>query len=337
MSQTSKDLIASIVAGAAIMAVFASFELVENLYELTREFEDWELDEILACIPALAIVATWFALRRWRESVRLNRTLDEQARELASALSERRAMEAQLREGYKVAAMGTLGGGFANELQRVLAPIVRLVEETGDRTAPAEHDGSRLERIAELVDKSLAIVNRMAAFGDGGMRETELIVAAEAVRESFLLARNDIDPTLDLVFRSGDEGSHIRVSHWELHEVGAQLVANAVEAMGAAGRMEVSVDRTVIDTQTATAQGLAAGSYVRVLVEDVGPGIPPDLRSHVFEPFFTTKGAGDGKGLGLVIAYSLVRGWNGNLTLVSDPGQGAILQLLIPTDDRDQD
>ena len=337
MSQTSKDLIASIVAGAAIMAAFASFELVENLYELTREYEDWDLDEILACIPALAIVATWFALRRWRESVRLNRTLDEQARELASALSERRAMEAQLREGYKVAAMGTLGGGFANELQRALAPIGRLAEETGDRTVPAEHDGSRLERIAELVDKSLAIVNRMAAFGDGGMRETESIVAAEGVRESFSLARNDIDPTLDLVFRSGDEGSHICVSRWELHEVGAQLVANAVEAMGAAGRMEVSVDRTVIDTQTATAQGLVAGSYVRILVEDAGPGIPPDLRSHVFEPFFTTKGAGDGKGLGLVIAYSLVRGWNGNLTLLSEPGQGAILQLLIPTDDRDQD
>ena len=335
-TQTSKDLIASIVAGAAIMAVFASFELVEKLYELTREHEDWELDEILTCIPALAIVATWFALRRWREGARLNRTLNEQARELASTLAERRAMEAQLREGYKVAAMGSLGGGFVGEFRRVLTPIGRLAEETGDRAAPAEHDGSRLERIAELVDKGLAIVNRMAAFGDGGMRDTEAIVAAEGVRESFSLARDEIDPTLDLVFRMDDEGSRIRVNRWELHEVAAQLVANAVGAMGAAGRVVVSVDRPAIDAQTATAQGLSAGTYVRVLVEDAGPGIPPDLRSHVFEPFFTTKGAGDGKGLGLAIAYSLVRGWNGNLTVLTEPEQGAILQFLIPTEDRDQ-
>ena len=103
--------------------------------------------------------------------------------------------------------------------------------------------------------------------------------------------------------------------------------------MGAGGRIEVRVDRTTIDTQTTTAQGLAAASYVRVLVEDTEPGIAPDLQSHVFEPFFTTKGAGDGKGLGLAIAYSLVRGWNGNLTLRSEPGQDRTFQFLILTTD----
>ena len=48
-----EDLIASLVAGAAVMAVFASFELVENLYELTRAYADWDLDEILTCIFVL--------------------------------------------------------------------------------------------------------------------------------------------------------------------------------------------------------------------------------------------------------------------------------------------
>ncbi len=54
MNQTSRDLITSCVAGAVIVVVFASFELVENLYEMTREYEDWGLDEVVACIPALA-------------------------------------------------------------------------------------------------------------------------------------------------------------------------------------------------------------------------------------------------------------------------------------------
>ncbi len=58
--------------------------------------------------------------------------------------------------------------------------------------------------------------------------------------------------------------------------------------------------------------------------------MPLGLQSHVFEPFFTTKGAGDGKGLGLAIAYSLVRGWNANLLLRSEPGPGARFEMLIP-------
>ena len=337
MSRTSRDLIASIAAGAVIVAVFASFELVENLYELTREYEDWDLDEILACIPALAIVATCFAVRRWREGARLNQALNEQAAELADALATRRAMEEQLREGYKVAAMGTLGGGFAKEIRRALEPVGTLSEEGADKSSPDSGERKRWERVAELARSGIAIVNRISAFSDGGMRDTEAIIAAEGVRESVSLALEAIDPTLNVTFRMGDEASRIRVNRWELHEVGAQLVANAVEAMGAAGRLDVSVDLTTVDAQRAEAQGLTAGNHVRVRFQDAGPGIPSDLQGHVFEAFFTTKGAGDGKGLGLTIAYSLVRGWNGNLTLRSESGQGATFEILVPSTGADQD
>ncbi len=106
--------------------------------------------------------------------------------------------------------------------------------------------------------------------------------------------------------------------------------------MGTAGRVVIGVDIMTVDIQTATTQGLTAGGHVRVLVEDNGPGIPPDLQSHVFDPFFTTEGVGDGRGLGLAIAYGLVRGWNGNLKLRSRPAQGATFQILIPTPDVDR-
>ena len=89
----------------------------------------------------------------------------------------------------------------------------------------------------------------------------------------------------------------------------------------------------LLDTDEARQHGLAGGDYVRVGVEDPGPGIPPAIRGHVFEPFFTTKDAGDGKGPGLPIAYSLVRGWNGNLSLAPAAGEGARFEFLIPVDD----
>ncbi|MDD9991963.1 MAG: ATP-binding protein [Rhodospirillales bacterium] len=326
----------SVVAGAAIVAVFASFELVEGLFEATREHEDWDLDEIIACIPALAIVATWFSLRRWREVSQLNGTLNRQAIELADALEQRRAMEEQLREGYKVAAMGTLGGGFAGELRRVLEPVERLSREGLDRATLAPDEKARLERISDAAQGGLTIVSRMLAFGDGGMRATETVVAADTVLESISLAVEALDTVLEVRYRIDDEVSRIRVNRWELHEVAAQIVANATEAMGAGGRIQANVDRTTIDPQTAEARGLATGNYVRVTVEDDGPGIPHGLQSHVFEPFFTTKGTGDGKGLGLAIAYSLVRGWNGDLSVESELGRGATFEILVPIGDADE-
>ena len=335
MSRTGKDLIVSVVAGAAIIAVFASFELVEILFEATREHEDWDLDEIIASIPALAIVATWFSLRRWREVAELNRTLNGQARELADALEQRQAMEEQLREGYKVAAMGTLGGGFAGELRRVLEPIERLAEEGIEQTASVPDEKTRLERISDAAKGGLEIVGRMLAFGDGGMRAKESVPAAEAVLESISLAREALGTPLEVAYRTSDETSRIQVNPWELHEVASQIVANATDAMGSGGRIQVSLERTAIGTRGAEARGLAAGDYVQVRVQDDGPGIPPGLQSHVFEPFFTTKGTGDGKGLGLAIAYSLVRGWNGDLSVESEPGRGAIFEILIPTGDVD--
>ena len=335
MSRTGKDLIVCAVAGIAIMAVFASFELVEILFELTREHEDWELDEIIACIPALAIVATGFSLRRWREVAQLNRTLKRQAGELADALEQRHAMEEQLREGYKVAAMGTLGGGFAGELRRVLEPIDRLSKEGLDKPTLVSEERTRLERISDAARGGLTIVSRMLSFGDGGMRATESIVAADGVQESIALATEALDTIPDLTYRARDEVSRIHVNPWELHEVTAQIVANAAEAAGAGGRVQVTVDRTSVHTPSAEARGLTAGDYVRITVEDDGPGIPAGLQSHVFEPFFTTKGSGDGKGLGLAIAYSLVRGWNGDLSVDSKPGHGATFEMLIPAVDAD--
>ena len=331
MSRTSRDLVVSVVAGITLAIVFASAELVERLFELTREYEDYDLDQIIACIPALTIVLSWFAMRRGREVRRLNATLHEQARELKDALKQRQAMEEQLREGYKVAAMGTLGGGFAAELTSALEPISTLTSAgLGDARTGAD-EKSRLTQISDAATRARTIVNRMLSFGDGGMREPVAMVAAEAVRESISLARDAIDPTLSVDYQLEDDATTIYINRWELGEVGRQLVANAVEAMDTGGRMDVTVARTNLDADSARTQGLAMGAYARISIVDRGPGIPSELRNHVFEPFFTTMGAGDGKGLGLAIAYSLVRGWNGNLSVRSEPGEGATFEILIPT------
>jgi two-component system cell cycle sensor histidine kinase/response regulator CckA len=79
------------------------------------------------------------------------------------------------------------------------------------------------------------------------------------------------------------------------------------------------------------AETLPGGDRVRLVVEDSGRGIPPDVLPHVFEPFFTTKQEGVGVGLGLAIVYGIVQRHHGHIDVTSKPGTGARFTIELPT------
>jgi signal transduction histidine kinase len=94
----------------------------------------------------------------------------------------------------------------------------------------------------------------------------------------------------------------------ELNQVWTNLIANAVQAMGGKGTLELKAAR--------------AGDYVEVTVTDDGPGIDPALGARIFDPFFTTKAPGEGSGLGLHIAYNIVvNKHGGRIEYESRPGR----------------
>jgi signal transduction histidine kinase len=72
------------------------------------------------------------------------------------------------------------------------------------------------------------------------------------------------------------------------------------------------------------------GEYVCLRVRDTGPGIQPEVLSHIFEPFFTTKDVGEGTGLGLAVAYGIVRDHGGRITVESSTGHGAVFDVFLP-------
>jgi signal transduction histidine kinase len=93
----------------------------------------------------------------------------------------------------------------------------------------------------------------------------------------------------------------------ELNQVWANLIDNALDAVGQGGKVELKARRE--------------GASVVVRVIDNGGGIPADIRDRIFDPFFTTKPVGEGTGLGLDIARRLVQRHNGQIELESNPGR----------------
>jgi len=82
--------------------------------------------------------------------------------------------------------------------------------------------------------------------------------------------------------------------------------------------------------QARPAPDLAPGAYVFLEVADTGVGMGPDVLAHVFEPFFTTKATGRGRGLGLSIAYGIVRDYGGRISIRSKEGEGATVRVVLP-------
>ena len=107
------------------------------------------------------------------------------------------------------------------------------------------------------------------------------------------------------------------------------LAVNSRDAMNSEGRLNIRV-RKVDAIPPLRAQPARRGDFVAITVTDTGYGIAPALLETIFEPFFTTKEVGKGTGLGLSQAFGFAKQSNGDIAVVSDPGQGATFTIYLP-------
>jgi CheY-like chemotaxis protein len=119
----------------------------------------------------------------------------------------------------------------------------------------------------------------------------------------------------------------------QVQQVLMNLCANARYAMRDTGGELViaALPRSIDATEAEALGGIEPGDYAELSVSDSGPGMDTNIAGRIFEPFFTTKPVGEGTGLGLAIVHSIVEAHGGVVSIVSAPGQGTRVQLLLPT------
>jgi CheY-like chemotaxis protein len=127
----------------------------------------------------------------------------------------------------------------------------------------------------------------------------------------------------------------VRVDPQQLESAVLNLAINgrdAIEAAGGGGAalLRIVLANATLDAAGAAQQGVQAGDYVRLTVTDSGVGMSEATVVRAVEPFFTTKGDGKGTGLGLPMVYGFARQSGGAMQIVSEPGQGTTVALLIP-------
>jgi signal transduction histidine kinase len=109
------------------------------------------------------------------------------------------------------------------------------------------------------------------------------------------------------------------------------LLVNAAQATTGDGSVTVSIARVDPTAEEAAELAIEAGrGYLAVSIADTGSGMDEATRARIFEPFFTTKPVGQGTGLGLSVAYGILRSWQGAITVRSAVGRGTTFVLYVP-------
>ena len=246
-------------------------------------------------------------------------------------VTERRALEVQLREAQKMEAVGRLAGGVAHDFNNLLVGILGYSELLKKKLA----DQSSLLRMANEINfaamRARDLTSRLLALSHRQLLQPAVLDLNALVRQCERLLRPIIGEDVHVVLRLGPKIGSVKADPPQLEQVILNLALNARDAMPRGGTLSLETCNIQVDAALARQHpGLIPGAYVCLQVADTGHGIAPEVMPRIFEPFFTTKELGKGSGLGLSTVYGFVKQSGGCVTVSSEPGQGAAFGIYLP-------
>jgi len=246
-------------------------------------------------------------------------------------ITERRALEEQLRQSQKLEAIGRLAGGVAHDFNNILMSIMGASDLLLMQLPCEDPARGEATEIKQSVERGAGLTRQLLAFSRRQATRPRLFALGEVVGGMETMLRRLIGPEIDFKIISPSEPIAVVADSGQIEQVILNLVINARDAMPDGGRLTVTLEDIELDESAAVAlvEG-RSGRYARLSVSDTGTGIDEPTRARLFEPFFTTKEHGKGTGLGLSIVYGIVRQSGGYVGVASEPGRGATFLIYLP-------
>ncbi len=254
--------------------------------------------------------------------------------ELRQSESERKALEEQLTQAQKLESIGVLAGGIAHDFNNLLGVILGYSQLALHDLGEGSRGGRYLEEVIKSAQRGADIVKPLLDYAKPQKYEfkpVNLYERAEFVvkqlRKSAEFDWNHITCTL-----SGTREAVAKADAVKIEQVLLNLGKNALQAIphDHQGEIEFLVELKNLSRDDCKLKlGLTPGAFVQITISDNGVGIPQEIQEKVFDPFFTTKQIGEGTGLGLSQAYSIIKKHQGFIELHSKPGSGTSFILYL--------
>lgn len=237
--------------------------------------------------------------------------------------------ERMVLQNQKMESIGIMAGGIAHDFNNMLSAIIgngELALALGDDMEATRESVTDLLDVAE---RARQLVYDLQAFS----RQSELVLSPldlrKVVYEAERIMRASMPASIAIRTRFPDAPMAVLGDSNQLLQVLVNLATNAQHAMGRAGELFISIDFHIAGPSDHQ-ELVRDKDYVRLLVEDTGPGIPPEIVGQIFDPFFTTKEIGEGTGMGLATAHGTIRSHGGVIEARNRPEGGACIAIHFP-------
>jgi PAS domain S-box-containing protein len=250
---------------------------------------------------------------------------------IARDVSERRALEAQMRQAQKMEAVGRLAGGIAHDFNNLLTVILGYTDDLAERFEQTDPDRARVVSVAAAANRAADLTRQLLAFSRRQILAPKVISLNSVVAGIGAMIERIIGEDIQLSTDLAPDLWNTTADPGQIEQVVMNLVVNARDAMPAGGRLRISTANADLDEEYASDHpGARPGPHVMLAVSDTGCGMDAETRACIFEPFFTTKEAGKGTGLGLSTVYGIVTQSGGNIWVDSEPGSGSVFKVYLP-------
>ncbi|HEX3351269.1 MAG TPA: ATP-binding protein [Terriglobales bacterium] len=248
----------------------------------------------------------------------------------AEDVTERRALEQQLRQAQKMEAVGRLAGGIAHDFNNLLMVISGYSEFLMERIGPDPALRGPAQEIGKAAERATSLTRQLLAFSRKQMLAPKLVDLNGVVTENLKMLTRLIGEDIDLVMVPGADIGAVKADPGQIEQVVMNLAVNARDAMPHGGKLTIETANVRLDANYARFHApVKPGDYVMLAISDTGMGMDSETQTHIFEPFYTTKGL-KGTGLGLSTVYGIIKQSEGYIWVYSETGKGTTFKIYLP-------
>lgn len=233
-----------------------------------------------------------------------------------------------LNQAHRLDSLGAIAGGVIHDINNLLGIIAgnaRILKKS-----VGEQEKNRVNRILDACKKSSELTKRILLYSRGDKVKAESINLKQEISAIIQLLETTLPKNIQINFAGKDINGDFLGNKIQMAQIFFNLFSNAINAMNEdGGELKIVIDEIQMKKKDIPPEfeNIGDGNYVRIKVEDTGPGIPSECLNKIFKPFYSQNSTKKSTGLGLSIVKSLVQNNKGFITVETELGKGTCFSV----------
>jgi two-component system, cell cycle sensor histidine kinase and response regulator CckA len=246
-------------------------------------------------------------------------------------ITDRQALESQLRQSQKMECVGQLAAGVAHDINNILT-IIQGHAGILLNSLPANADTVRsLKQISAASERAAGFIKHLLTFSRKQVFQTKILDLNTVFRNMESMLPRMLGEQITLETRYGAGMPLVAADTSMIEQIIMNLMVNARDAMPKGGKLLIETAAVKIGADHVRQNHEArAGDFICLTVTDTGCGMERKILERIFEPFFTTKAVGEGTGIGLATVYGIIKQHNGWAEVESEVNVGTTFKIFLP-------